>query len=261
MNLSSPQTHQKLDRVQSVFRAVQQMDLQLNDWKSVEQLLSKVDDEFCSIAFEAASMNIALQDYKAHGALHHWHMFLNEIGAPHATQIHIGLGWALAQEQRNPMDELAQLHADYRYRVLDGYGYYEGFFRKRKSIVNQVQISTDDLDALAAYNQGLGRSLWYSHKADVSGIGSTIDSFPENRKGDLWRGLGIAVAYVGGCSDELLDAIKESSGSCFALFLRGVQLSVLSRWRAGTLVEDTERISKKLFGLSCSELIEHKFQD
>jgi hypothetical protein len=61
--------------------------------------LEQNEKTFISIAYEASAMERALFDLTANDfALPHWQAFLQH--APeHSTQIHIGLGWAIAKRK------------------------------------------------------------------------------------------------------------------------------------------------------------------
>ena len=120
---------QKMEIIQSIFREVQES-------FSEKTKLNNYEIEFRGIAYEAASMNIAGIDVKTYNELKDWYKFLDENGTLQATQIHVGLGWAIAQKEIITSTILPNLEPMMRYRVLDGYGYYEGIFRKRKSILS-----------------------------------------------------------------------------------------------------------------------------
>lgn len=229
---------QKMESIQSIFREVQEKDFEDFSISEITDYLNSFDVEFRSIAYEASAMNLALRDVKRDGKLVQWLQFLMAIGAQHAIQIHVGLGWALAQEQLNPATYLNELQPMLRYRVLDGYGYYEGIFRRRKSIINQQAIEIEDTTALSAYYQGLGRSVWYISKGDIDVAKSMIDTFPPNHQNDLWRGLGIAITYVGGCSEDYLQVIFEK-GSTFQIDLAtGAAMTLISREKANSITTD-----------------------
>ena len=160
----------------------------------------------------------------------------------HATQIHVGLGWALAQNEISPIEFLQQLDSMLRYRVLDGYGYYEGFFRRRKSILNQQQPQWNDSTATGAYDQGLGRSLWYIHTGEIDAAKHALEKFPVERHKDLWRGLGIAIAYVGGCSEETIFEILQNAGQHKTDLAEGASRALESRKQSGCFSADTELV-------------------
>ena len=66
------------------------------------------------------------------------------------------------------------------------------------------------LEWLPAYIQGFGRSLWYTTKGNFNKVTKIIDAFDEKYQKHLWRGLGVAIAYVGGLSQEEWEKIQSS---------------------------------------------------
>jgi hypothetical protein len=100
------------------------------------------------------------------------------------------------------------------------------------------------------YDQGIGRSIWYAEKADINKIRSKIETFATGRHADLWRGVGIAVAYVGGCDDEDLKTLfRYASADCSQLAC-GAALAARSRTRANSMTDDTDRCSRLWFELA-----------
>jgi hypothetical protein len=222
-----------METIQTVFQQVQALFSENSGYSQVLPQLDDFDLAFRSIAYEAASMCIALKDLAAGDELTNWFIFLNGNGALHATQVHVGLGWALAQQQLNPLNYLAPLTPMMRYRVLDGYGYYEGIFRRRKAIIAKQLPTFNDVTALSAYCQGLGRSIWYINKGEVTGAKIMIEGFAQASWPDLWRGLGIAITYVGGCTIDGLNQIWAAAGPYRAQLQAGAAMATISRYNAG----------------------------
>lgn len=247
-------TKEKIQHIQTIFRHVQDSFSDSYTLQTLAENLGNYEIEFRSIAYEAASMCIALQDFKTANELNRWHDFLNENSA-HATQIHVGLGWALAQNEISPIEFLRQLEPVFGYRVLDGYGYYEGFFRRRKSILNQQQPQWNDSTATGAYNQGLGRSLWYIHNGEIDAAKHALEKFPVERHKDLWRGLGIAIAYVGGCNEKMLREVFIQSGLYKSQLATGAVMALVSRHYANYISDDTSLVCKVWLNKTSEEII------
>ena len=235
---------QKIEIIQSIFRDVQD---NFPDSYSLQNLAEKLDSreiEFRSIAYESASFCIGLKDLESGNNLNLWQNFLNEKGEHHATQIHVGLGWAFSQKQINPVPFLTQLQPMMRYRVPDGYGYYEGVFRKRKSVQSQQRFETEDEVASGAYDQGLGRSIWYLSKGNIDDAKNMIEVFAMDRQKDLWRGLGIAIAYAGGCDEEMLKNIFFKTELYQTQLATGAVMALVSSSIAQYISNDTELTCK-----------------
>lgn len=237
---------QKMQRIQGIFREVQDGFSETSSLTNLFIQLDEYETEFRSVAYESASMCIALSDLKEDSELKKWKVFLKESAGKHDTQIHIGLGWALAQQSLVPESVLPLLEPMMRYRVLDGYGYYDGFFRKRKSIIAQQKPDFDEAVASRAYDQGLGRSIWYLSQGELEAAQRILDGFPAERQTDLWRGFGIAVGYVGGLNESSLKEILSASGKFKPQLAAGVAMSILSRQVAGFLPQGIEPMCKAI---------------
>lgn len=240
MSITANSAQQKMDLIKSIFQQVQSMEINNDNWQVVFEQLNTTDAEFRSIAFEAAAMNAALKDLEQGSDLNLWlHLATSVEAVPHLTQIHIGLGWALAQQQVDATPFLAQLNPIMRYRVLDGYGYYEGMFRRRKSIVNKQVPEFLSGTALAAYYQGLGRCMWYLTNGDIDATINMLHSMGSDHQEDLWRGLGIAVTYVGGADKSVLHDILIKAEVYKPQLLTGAAMAAISRHTAGNVTADT----------------------
>lgn len=213
-------------------------------------LVSKLESypvQFRSIAYEAAAMQFGLQDLKSKVHLLSWQQFCNNYAHMYSTPCCIGLGWAFAQQQLNPADFFRFTEGDFNLKVCDGYGYYEGFFRRRKSVVSREQPECFSALMCHSYDQGLGRSIWYSSKADVQLAAKTVNEFPDNRKPDLWTGLGIAIAYVGGCNQQMLEEILDIPGEYKSNLQAGAKMALATRELAGAVTEDV-LLAVEVFG-------------
>jgi hypothetical protein len=239
---------QKMERIQAIFREVQ-------DSYPHSPAPDSYDAEFRSIAYEAMSMCIALHDLKTEQQLNKWFDFLNKSGIAHATQIHVGLGWALAQTETDISVILPELDPMMRYRVVDGYGYYDGIFRRRKSILNQQKPEFTDPVACAAYDQGLGRSMWYLNNGVIAGAKAMLQKLPAERHTDLWRGMGIATVYVGGCNEETLREIAQSAEKYIPQLAAGAAMALVSRHYAGFISDSNALVASTICHRPVEEIL------
>lgn len=256
MNITASGIQQKMDTIKSIFQQVQSIEINNDNWPVLFGQLNATDAEFRSIAFEAAAMNAALKDLEHDGELSLWlHLATSAEAVPHLTQIHVGLGWALAQQQVDPSLYLPHLNPLMRYRVLDGYGYYEGMFRRRKSIVNKQVPEFLSGSTLSAYYQGLGRCMWYLNNGHVDATVNMLQSMDNDHQEDLWRGLGIAITYVGGADGPLLNDILTKADTHKAQLLTGAVMVAISRTTACNVVNDTELVCQTWLKQSVNQIV------
>jgi hypothetical protein len=86
--------------------------------------------------------------------------------------------------------------------MLDGYGFYQGFFDARSSFDRQTRPEGLAGESARNFDSGLGRSLYFLSAANPERIAATIKNFPADRRPDLWGGIGLACGYTGGVLDR-----------------------------------------------------------
>ncbi len=122
--------------------------------------------------------------------------FLSGVGDDHTYMVHIGAGFAMARIPFGLDRALSRLHPVRRGLALDGYGFHQGFFHWRRTLEGPREVPRRIRGyGRRLYDNGLGRSLWFVDGGDVERIPATIAGFPQQRRGDLWAGVGLDAAY------------------------------------------------------------------
>ncbi len=145
------------------------------------------------------------------------------------------------------LSAVEKIDKHFYYRIADGCGYYDGFFRNRHAVINQEFPGYMPIETTKFYYQGIGRSLWYSENGDIEKVRSKVESFAEDLHPHLWRGMGIAVAYVGGCIADELKLIFETANFHQEQLASGAALAAKSRIEANTITPDTTLCSQLWF--------------
>ena len=234
------------------------MDTQLlfakdNDMRSLFSYLENIDSSFQSIGYESASMAIALKDLEQKQELDDWLLFANGPAIAHKSQVYVGLGWAIAKLNLPFLHVTRKIDPRLYHRVIDGCGYYDGSFRQRQTLLQQTPPAYIPRGALTIYYQGVGRSLWYTCNADLNNIFNKIGSFPETLHPNLWRGIGIAVAYVGGCNEDTLLSLWQNGANHQIQLTRGAALAVRSRRDANLMTTETDQCFRVWMNLTPEE--------
>ena len=230
----------QIQKIKNIFQHAQHTATTEEDVNKLIDHLENADPEFRSIAYEGASMGLALKDLSQGGTLHRWRSLMEGPGAAHTTQVHVGLGWALAKQGLPVSSFLEELNPLLRFRVLDGYGYFDALFKTRQTIQNQRRPEDLQENFFAAYDQGVGRSIWYSSEGECSKISEIIAKFESSRQPDLWRGIGIACSYVGGFEKTTLDELAVAASKYRVQLAVGAALAARSRIHANSLTQDAE---------------------
>ena len=243
----------RIERIKSVFLDTQIFYSMHDNIDALIGYLENTETEFRSIAYESASMAIALKDLKNNEGLNTWLFYKNGPALAHKAQVHVGLGWAIAKLNLPFLAVVNKIDTSLYYRVADGCGYYDGSFKYKQTIMNQQLPGYLPEGIMSMFDQGVGRSLWYTCNADINKIRSMIKSFPAFREASLWRGIGIAVAYVGGCDDDILKTLLQYAATNRIQLTYGAALASRSRMEANTMTTDTDRCSRLWFALTASE--------
>lgn len=195
---------------------------------SLDELNSKLNSfepRYRSVAFEGASMGVALTNWN------NWPVYAKR-AEKHATQVHIGLGWAIAEKQLNLASTLSQIEPELHVKVLDGVGYWHGLFQRRATIRTQQIPEFITAEYQAGFDQGVGRAIWYITKGEAAKVVNIINHFSEDRRPNLWQGIGVASTYVGGCSDELMIELKSAAGEFKSNLEKGIEAAEESMRKA-----------------------------
>ena len=228
-----------LEQVGRTFVAGYHAAAQFPDFTDLEDALNRIDAPHRGFAYEGAGMALALLDCLTPWRAGRLERFLHGFGADHAYMIHVGVGWAWARWPGSPERRLESLDPLLRWLALDGTGFHAGYFHWPTSIARQERPALSPYGE-RAFDQGLGRSLWFVESAHPDRIAAAVDAFPEARRADLWSGVGLAAAYAGGVSTVELRRLRDLAAEYLPEAAQGVSFAAKARKRAGNPVPHTE---------------------
>jgi len=244
----------RLEEVGRTFVAGYHAALEEGEGAALAARLDRVDRELRGWAYEGAAMALAILD-----AMTPWRRrsarlasFLAGPADPHVYLAHVGAGWSLARVPLSPARLRRRLDPLLGWLALDGYGFHQGFFHWPQAIGRQRVPRRLAGYARRAFDQGLGRSLWFVEGADPARIAAAIAAFPPARRGDLWSGVGLAAAYAGGLDRSALVALRAAAGDWAPQLAQGAAFAAKARQRAGALTPATELACAVLCGCSAA---------
>jgi enediyne biosynthesis protein E3 len=213
------------------------------------EALDQTEGKYRGFAFEGASMGLFLLDLFTPWKGDRLRRFLAGPAARHAYMVHVGAGWALAQLRCRVDRALAQFDPLLGWLAIDGLGFHQGYFRWPDTVIRQRVPSGLTGYARRAFDQGLGRSLWFVEGAEFHRIAETIRRFPEARHPDLWSGVGLACAYAGGVPERAIESLKASAGPHSSNLAQGAAFAAKARERAGNPAAHTELACQIICGM------------
>lgn len=248
----------KMEYIQKLFLGVQNYMQQDHDWEELITFLDAVPPEFRSVAYESASMEIALQELSLGKELNNWKKFYQLKAKLHTFHMDIGLGWAFAKTEISPISYLESLQPVMPWMIFDGVGYYHGLFKGRATVKSQMIPPGVEKEVLQGFDQGLGRRLWYICKGEVSELMQLVRPFHPSRHADLWRGVGIACGYVGGSDRLNLERLLDCSTQFPDQLRTGVGFAAISRSASNSLNPDIELACEIICGKPLQEVLNAK---
>ncbi len=247
----SAQLH--LERIGHTFLVGYHIALEEDKLHSLALRLNTIEAEFQGFAFEGAAMALALLDRITPWQKNRLIAFLNGPGVRHIYMIFVGAGWALARVPLNIGWHLTRLDPLLGWLAIDGFGFHEGYFHWPRYVIDRSLPKRLSGYALHAFDQGLGRSLWFVDGADIERIHMTISAFPRSRHADLWSGIGLACAYAGGVDDPSIGALCQAAQDYHPHLAQGAVFAAKARERAGNPAPHTERACQILCGMSAEK--------
>ena len=234
---------------------VQGYNVALEEGDSFEALVSRLEsfeNPLRGFAYEGAAMALALLDYFTP-----WKKrlpaFISGAGNKHIYMLHVGAGWTLGRLPQRYSSFLAHYDPLLGWLTMDGYGFHEGFFASQRSFKEQARPRRLSGYALHAFDQGLGRSLWFAKGADVEQVIATLKAFPVERRADLWSGVGLACAYAGGVQPAEIQALHTSAKDYWPHLAQGAAFAAKARQRADNPTAHSDLACRILCGVSANE--------
>jgi enediyne biosynthesis protein E3 len=207
--------------------------------------LDALPPDLHGFAHEGAAMALALLDLLTPWSRRRWRWLIGERPA-HLYLCFVGAGWALARLRRRAVPAwIAAADPLLAPLALDGLGFHESFFHPER--VRAGAASPFAGYDGRAFDQGMGRSLWFVGGANGERIVAMIGNVARPRRADLWSGAGLALAYAGGPRGDEAGRLAGLSGEWCDHLAQGVAFAAKARVRAGNVTTATELACREIW--------------
>jgi hypothetical protein len=165
---------------------------------------------------------------------------------------HVGVGWAMARMPFARRALARRLDPMLAPLATDGLGFHDGYFRSTAVAGGwrRLRGTTGPV-----YDQGVGRSLWFSCGADPARIASVVASLEAARHDDLWAGVGLASVYAGGAGPSGIDQLKAAAGPSGRWLMQGAAFAVGAYARTGIVPREAEEAALRISGADPETLV------
>lgn len=255
-HVAEPETSAALARILATFAAGYNLALGSDSRELVSASLRlRFDAHHVGFALEGAGMAYALQDL-----LTPWRpsLLLEFVEGPASDHDYIalvGAGLAVARVPRGlaawsrRSEEIDPLVS---WCAWDGVGFYDGIFRPRRAL-DPRREAPRSLPRVARplYDAGLGRCLWWREGADPARIAAKISAFADERRSEMWCGIGIAAAYAGGVDAAVIDRLADAAGEHRADLFSGVPFATRMRQKGANPSPWTDFVTRRWLDCDC----------
>lgn len=250
---ATPVAGQRLERIGWTFVQGYHAALAETDAESLSKKLNQFELELRGFAFEGAAMGLYLLDRLTTWRRNRFKDLLAGAGERHVYMMYVGAGWALARLRRRPAPLLAEMDPLMRWLAVDGLAFHEAYFHPRRTVEDQVIPDRLKGYERNAFDQGLGRGMWFALGADVRRIVDKLGALAAARQSDAWSGVGLAAAYAGGVAEGDIERLGAAAGPFAAEIAQGAAFAAKCRERAGNPAAHTECACRILCGVSAEE--------
>jgi len=165
---------------------------------------------------------------------------------------HVGVGWAMARLSFARRALARRLDPMLAPLAIDGLGFHDGYFRSQAVAGGWRRLRGA---RGRIYDQGVGRSLWFSCGAAPPGIAELVAGLDPARHDDLWAGVGLAAVYAGGAGPADLDRLATAAGPSLPWLRQGAAFAIGAYARAGTVPPEAVDAARRLTGAEPEALV------
>lgn len=218
--------------------------------ETLDRLLADTPAARRGFVAEGAAMGAGLRDaLSLRGGL--WPALVGRHGARHEYLLAVGAGWAIARTPWRAGRILSALDPLLASLAWDGRGFHDLYFHPRAAWTGRIARGRGDL--ARAYDNGLGRAVWFVASGDIGTVNAILARFAPGRQGDLLAGLGLAMAYAGPATIGDWQALCQAHPAHRAAIGQGVCFAAEALRRAGPpLPAAVEQAAAAVTGLSAA---------
>ena len=243
----------RLERIGEIFLEGYHAALADRGMEALAERLDRIDTGFRGFGYEGAAMALDLIDQTTPWKTPRIAQFLSGPAKPHTYMAIVGIGWSMARMHFGLKRRFSRLDPLLAWLAFDGWGFHEAYFHWPRYAAGKPWPRALTGYATRAFDQGLGRSLWFIGGADPEAITNLVEGFPDSRRGDLWSGVGLACTYAGGCGAREMSRLWRASDSWWPHLAQGAVFAAKARERAGNLTDHTDEACRVLAGLPARE--------
>ena|GEM_PF-3412374 len=255
--VSPSKRRQFVDNISSIFLDGYDAAMHTDVERLVKQLESLSYTER-SIAGEGALTALASADLRKQNDLAQVNRFSEIAGIQESVKFQ-GIGSALSHLRISADVSEQHMSEFWGWQTVEAFGFHEAYFKWPVTI--ERQHVPDNISGLAAraFDQGVGRAIWFISVAEPNLISTMIDRFAPKRRPDIWSGVGLITGFWGMADERDLKALLRRSRTNYPSLQQGVAFGSWIRYTTKDpkdFAEGASRIICKADGIWLGEQVQ-----
>lgn len=161
--------------------------------------------------------------------------------------VHAGTGLAMSKLSWREKAIVGALDPFYRWLAYDGMGYHNVYFQQEKTLNSPKRKLAGY--ASHAYDQGVGRGIWFVSGADIGKAAALVDGMTADRRADLWSGIGLASCYAGPADENIFMDGYRRAGPNGEWFAQGIAFACSARIADQSMPKTISEAINMLWGM------------
>ena len=166
--------------------------------------------------------------------------------------VHAGTGLAMSKLSWREKAIVGALDPFYRWLAYDGMGYHNVYFQQEKTLNSPKRKLAGY--ASRAYDQGVGRGIWFVSGADIGKAAAVANRMPADRRADIWSGIGLASCYAGPANENIFRNGYRHAGPNGEWFAQGIAFACSARIADQSMPETISEAINMLWGMAPENL-------
>lgn len=174
-----------------------------------------------SIAGEGALTALASSDLTKQNNFAQVNRFSEIAGIQEAVKFQ-GIGSALSHLKINADVSEQHMREFWGWQTVETFGFNEAYFKWPVTIEQQFVPANISGLAARAFDQGVGRAIWFISVAEPDLIATMINRFAPHRRPDIWSGVGLITGFWGMADERDLRSLLRRSSKNYSSLQQGV---------------------------------------
>lgn len=242
----------RLDGIVMLALGAEQVALK-DDVGALDEHLASLDKDFLGFGVEGAAMGLTVLDHRDPRDPRRIDQLLAGRWRDFPLLAYAGAGLGLAELGEPVLPWVQARHDIAAGFAIDGYAFHLALLAPSEFLDGRPPPAEFQGPAARAFDHGLARTMWFTSAAEPSAVAAVVERFPDERRDDVWSGVGVAATYAGGLDATGLGVLRTAARHHAPALAAGSALASYLRVQGDNVVPGNQTASEALTGRSTAD--------